>query len=305
MKAGLKSFEGVPYCWRRRFDRGAFCVKSTEKSYSTMIQIRNLSKIYNTDSGQFKALENINLTIEDGDIFGIIGMSGAGKSTLLRCLNLLEHPTSGEIIIDGEEITKFTGAQLLELRRHMGMVFQKFNLLTQRTVKDNVAYPLEICKIPKAEREKRVAELLELVDLSSKADNYPSQLSGGQQQRVSIARALANNPKIILCDEPTSALDSLTTNSLLQLLKDINKKLGVTIVLITHEMSVVRKICNRVAVINDAHIIEEGEVKDVFKHPREKMTKLLLSDMLGIDPDDVECDSEKADAEEAAKGGEA
>lgn len=270
-----------------------------------MIQIRNLSKIYNTDSGQFKALENINLTIEDGDIFGIIGMSGAGKSTLLRCLNLLEHPTSGEIIIDGEEITKFTGAQLLELRRHMGMVFQKFNLLTQRTVKDNVAYPLEICKVPKAEREKRVAELLELVDLSSKADNYPSQLSGGQQQRVSIARALANNPKIILCDEPTSALDSLTTNSLLQLLKDINKKLGVTIVLITHEMSVVRKICNRVAVINDAHIIEEGEVKDVFKHPREKMTKLLLSDMLGIDPDDVECDSEKADVEEAEKGGEA
>ena len=271
-----------------------------------MIQIRNLSKIYNTDSGQFKALENINLTIEDGDIFGIIGMSGAGKSTLLRYLNLLEHPTSGEIIIDGEEITKFTGAQLLELRRHMGMVFQKFNLLTQRTVKDNVAYPLEICKVPKAEREKRVAELLELVDLSSKADNYPSQLSG-QQQRVSRERLLANNPKIILCEEPTSALDSLTTNSLLQLLKDINKKLGVTIVLITHEMSVVRKICNRVAVINDAHIIEEGEVKDVFKHPREKMTKLLLSDMLGIDPDEVECDIEEADseAEKAEKGGEA
>ncbi len=274
-----------------------------------MIQIRNLSKIYNTESGQFKALENINLTIEDGDIFGIIGMSGAGKSTLLRCINLLEHPTSGEIIIDGEEITKFTGAQLLELRRHMGMVFQKFNLLTQRTVKDNVAYPLEICKVPKAQREKRVAELLELVDLSSKAENYPSQLSGGQQQRVSIARALANNPKIILCDEPTSALDSLTTNSLLQLLKDINKKLGVTIVLITHEMSVVRKICNRVAVINDAHIIEEGDVKDVFKNPREKMTKLLLSDMLGIDPDEVENGGagEGTDAAEEvrSKGGEA
>ncbi len=276
-----------------------------------MIQIRNLSKIYNTESGQFKALENINLTIEDGDIFGIIGMSGAGKSTLLRCINLLEHPTSGEIVIDGEEITKFTGAQLLELRRHMGMVFQKFNLLTQRTVKDNVAYPLEICKVPKAQREKRVAELLELVDLSSKAENYPSQLSGGQQQRVSIARALANNPKIILCDEPTSALDSLTTNSLLQLLKDINKKLGVTIVLITHEMSVVRKICNRVAVINDAHIIEEGDVKDVFKNPREKMTKLLLSDMLGIDPDEVENGGagEEANAAEEAreksKGGEA
>lgn len=272
-----------------------------------MIQIKDLSKIYNTDSGQFKALENINLTIEDGDIFGIIGMSGAGKSTLLRCLNLLERPTSGEIIIDGEEITKFTGSQLLELRRHMGMVFQKFNLLTQRTVRDNVAYPLEICKVPKAEREKRVDELLELVDLSSKADNYPSQLSGGQQQRVSIARALANNPKIILCDEPTSALDSLTTNSLLQLLKSINKKLGVTIVLITHEMSVVRKICNRVAVINDAHIIEEGDVSEVFKNPREKMTKLLLSDMLGIDPEEVDGveDAGAAVPENAEKGGEA
>lgn len=253
-----------------------------------MIQIKNLSKIYNLDGSQFKALEDINLTIDDGDIFGIIGMSGAGKSTLLRCINLLERPTSGQIIIDGQEITSFTGSQLLGLRRHMGMVFQKFNLLTQRTVKDNVAYPLEICKVPKAEREKRVMELLELVDLSSKADSYPSQLSGGQQQRVSIARALANDPSIILCDEPTSALDSLTTNSLLQLLKSINKKLGVTIVLITHEMSVVRKICNRVAVINDAHIIEEGSVEEIFRHPREKMTKLLLSDMLGIDPDEIE-----------------
>ena len=245
-----------------------------------MIEIKNLSKIYNTNYGEFKALEDINITINDGDIFGIIGMSGAGKSTLLRCINLLEKPTSGHVIINGEDITGFAGAQLLQLRRNIGMVFQRFNLLMQRTVKDNVAFPLEICGVPKEERDKRVAELLELVGLADKANNYPVQLSGGQQQRVSIARALANNPGIILCDEPTSALDSLTTNSLLQLLKDINAKLGVTIVIITHEMSVVNKICNRVAVINDARIIEQGVTKEVFTNPQHEMTKLLLSDLI-------------------------
>ena len=245
-----------------------------------MIEIKNLSKIYNTNYGEFKALEDINITINDGDIFGIIGMSGAGKSTLLRCINLLEKPSSGQVIINGEDITGFAGAQLLQLRRNIGMVFQRFNLLMQRTVKDNVAFPLEICGVPKPEREKRVAELLELVGLSDKANNYPVQLSGGQQQRVSIARALANNPGIILCDEHTSALDSLTTTSLLQLLKDINEKLGVTIVIITHEMSVVNKICNRVAVINDAHIIEQGSTKEVFTNPQHEMTKLLLSDLI-------------------------
>ena len=247
-----------------------------------MIEIKNLSKIYNTNYGEFKALEDINITINDGDIFGIIGMSGAGKSTLLRCINLLEKPSSGHVIINGEDITGFAGAQLLQLRRNIGMVFQRFNLLMQRTVKDNVAFPLEICGVPKEEREKRVAELLELVGLADKANNYPVQLSGGQQQRVSIARALANNPGIILCDEPTSALDSLTTNSLLQLLKDINAKLGVTIVIITHEMSVVNKICNRVAVINDAHIIEQGVTKEVFTNPQHEMTKLLLSDLIVV-----------------------
>ena len=247
-----------------------------------MIEIKNLSKIYNTNYGEFKALEDINITINDGDIFGIIGMSGAGKSTLLRCINLLEKPSSGQVIIDGEDITGFAGAQLLQLRRNIGMVFQRFNLLMQRTVKDNVAFPLEICGVPKADREKRVAELLDLVGLADKANNYPVQLSGGQQQRVSIARALANNPGIILCDEPTSALDSLTTNSLLQLLKDINEKLGVTIVIITHEMSVVNKICNRVAVINDAHIIEQGVTKEVFTNPQHEMTKLLLSDLIVV-----------------------
>ena len=247
-----------------------------------MIEIKNLSKIYNTNYGEFKALEDINITINDGDIFGIIGMSGAGKSTLLRCINLLEKPSSGHVLINGEDITGFAGAQLLQLRRNIGMVFQRFNLLMQRTVKDNVAFPLEICGVPKEEREKRVAELLELVGLADKANNYPVQLSGGQQQRVSIARALANNPGIILCDEPTSALDSLTTNSLLQLLKDINEKLGVTIVIITHEMSVVNKICNRVAVINDAHIIEQGVTKEVFTNPQHEMTKLLLSDLIVV-----------------------
>ena len=247
-----------------------------------MIEIKNLSKIYNTNYGEFKALEDINITINDGDIFGIIGMSGAGKSTLLRCINLLEKPSSGNVIIDGQDITGFAGNQLLQLRRNIGMVFQRFNLLMQRTVKDNVAFPLEICGVPKADREKRVAELLELVGLADKANNYPVQLSGGQQQRVAIARALANNPGLILCDEPTSALDSLTTSSLLQLLKEINEKLGVTIVIITHEMSVVNKICNRVAVINDARIIEQGVTKEVFSNPQHEMTKLLLSDLIVV-----------------------
>ncbi len=246
-----------------------------------MIEIKDLAKIYHTDHGEFKAIEHINLTIEDGDIFGIIGMSGAGKSTLLRCINLLERPTDGAILIDGRDITGLSGKELLQLRRQIGMIFQRFNLLMQRTVEANVSYPLEICGMPKPQRKKRVEELLELVDLTSKAKNYPVQLSGGQQQRVSIARALANRPSILLCDEPTSALDSLTTNSLLELLKDINAKLGVTIVIITHEMSVVDKICNKVAVINDSRIIEQGMTKEVFANPKESMTRLLISEMQG------------------------
>ena len=244
-----------------------------------MIEIKDLAKIYNTEHGEFKAIENINLTIEDGDIFGIIGMSGAGKSTLLRCINLLERPTLGQILIDGQNVTSLDGKALLQLRRKIGMIFQRFNLLMQRTVEENVSYPLEVCGYPKEKRAERVAELLELVDLSSKAKSYPVQLSGGQQQRVSIARALANNPPILLCDEPTSALDTLTTNSLLELLKDINQKLGVTVIIITHEMSVVQKICNKVAVINDAHIIEQGLTKDVLSDPKEEMTQLLLKEI--------------------------
>lgn len=246
-----------------------------------MIEIKDLSKVYSTDHGDFSAIENVDLTIEDGDIFGIIGMSGAGKSTLLRCINLLERPTSGQILIDGRDITGLAGRDLLELRRNIGMVFQRFNLLMQRTVRLNVSYPLEICGVPKDKRSRRVEELLEMVDLADKANNYPVQLSGGQQQRVSIARAMANNPKILLCDEPTSALDSLTTKSLLELLKKINEKLGVTIIIITHEIGVVNKICNKVAIINDASIIEQGSTEDVFKNPQHELTKLLLAETSG------------------------
>ncbi len=241
-----------------------------------MIEIKNLSKFYNTENGEFVAINDINLTIENGDIFGIIGMSGAGKSTLIRCINLLEKPSEGSILIDGQDITALEGHNLLSLRRKIGMVFQRFNLLMQRTISDNVAYPLEVAGIEKKERYERVHELLEIVGLSSKAGSYPVQLSGGQQQRVSIARALANHPSLLLCDEPTSALDSLTTNSILKLLKDINHKLGVTIVIITHEIAVVEKICNKVAIIDQSRIIEQGYVKDVIANPQQEITRQLL-----------------------------
>ena len=241
-----------------------------------MIEIKNLSKFFSTENGDFTAINNINLTIEDGDICGIIGMSGAGKSTLIRCINLLEKPSEGSILIDGQDITALEGKNLLTLRRKIGMVFQKFNLLMQRTIRDNVAFPLEVAGVEKKERLQRVDELLELVGLSSKANSYPVQLSGGQQQRVSIARALANHPSLLLCDEPTSALDSLTTNSILRLLKDINRKLGVTIIIITHEIAVVEKICNKVAIIDESRIIEQGYVSDVLLNPEKEITRLLL-----------------------------
>jgi len=246
------------------------------KKSSTMIEIKNLSKFFSTENGDFVAINDINLTIEDGDIFGIIGMSGAGKSTLIRCINLLEKPSEGKIVIDGQDITVLEGKDLLTLRRKIGMVFQRFNLLMQRTIRDNVAFPLEVAGIDKKQRLERVDELLEIVGLTSKAGSYPVQLSGGQQQRVSIARALANHPSLLLCDEPTSALDSLTTNSILRLLKDINHKLGVTIIIITHEIAVVEKICNKVAIIDESRIIEQGFVKDVINNPQQEITKKLL-----------------------------
>lgn len=244
-----------------------------------MIEIRKLTKSYPVKGGTFTAIENIDLTIEDGDIFGIIGMSGAGKSTLVRCVNLLERPTSGSILIDGVDVTAIQGGQLLALRRKIGMVFQKFNLLMQRTILENVTMPLEIAGLGKREREARALELLDLVGLSNQAGKYPAQLSGGQQQRVSIARALANRPSLILCDEPTSALDSLTTNSILKLLRDINRKLGVTMIIITHEIGVVQKICNRVAVIDSSVIVEQGETSYVLAHPHEMITKQLLGEV--------------------------
>lgn len=241
-----------------------------------MIELIHLNKEYSTSDGPLVALDDINLKIDDGAIYGIIGLSGAGKSTLVRCINLLEKPTAGQVLIDGEDLTKVKKKRLLELRRSIGMIFQNFNLLEQRTVAQNVRFPLELIKMPKADRAKRVAQLLEIVGLSDKAKAYPSQLSGGQKQRVAIARALATNPKYLLCDEATSALDPTTTASILELLKNINRDMGVTIIVITHEMKVVESICTDVAVIDQSHIAEAGKVADVFSFPQSKIAKELI-----------------------------
>lgn len=241
-----------------------------------MIEIRNLSKTFGDKTDEVAALTDVNLAIEDGDIFGIIGMSGAGKSTLLRCLSMLETPTGGQILLDGVDTTHLKGRQKIEARRKMGVVFQGYNLLMQRTVAENVAFPLALAHTPKGEITRRVEELLELVGLTQKAGAYPSQLSGGQKQRVALARALATSPRVLLCDEPTSALDSLTTRSVLELLRSINEKLGVTIVIITHEIAVVRKICNKVAVIDSSRFVEVGETGTVFDTPRTSITLQLL-----------------------------
>ena len=207
-----------------------------------MIEIKNLSKSFKSQSGDFEALKNINITIKDGEIFGIIGMSGAGKSTLVRCINMLERPTNGSVIIDGIDVGSLSSKELRQTRRNVTMIFQGFNLLMQRNVLKNVCFPLELAGVPRNEAEKRALELLETVGLTEKASAYPAQLSGGQQQRVAIARALATDPKVLLCDEATSALDPKTTRSILALIKDINKKLGITVVIITHEMSVIEEI---------------------------------------------------------------
>ena len=244
--------------------------------WRVMIQLKNLSKTYSTRGVEQTALEDVSLTIEDGDIFGIIGISGAGKSTLVRCINLLEKPTLGSVVIDGVDVTAFEGRQLSDLRATIGMIFQDFNLFAQRTVLENVTFPLEIRGDDRADRERHGMELLDLVGLSAKAKQYPSQLSGGQQQRVSIARALANHPRVILCDEATSALDSLTTNSVLKLLRQINQDMGVTMVVITHEIGVVEKICNRVAVIDGSRIVEQGGAAEVLQDPQADVTRRLL-----------------------------
>lgn len=240
-----------------------------------MIRIKNLSKTFDK-SCNVDALKNVNLSIEAGDVCGVIGMSGAGKSTLLRCIAMLETPSSGSIEIDGKDIFSLKGKELLDLKKSLGVVFQGYNLLMQRSIRQNIAFPLELIKMPKDQIAKRVDELLCLVGLSDKAEEYPSQLSGGQRQRVAIARALASNPKVLLCDEPTSALDPLTTRSILKLLREINRTLGVTIVIITHEIGVVRSICNKVAVIDAGEIAESGLTKEVFAAPQSQAAKQLL-----------------------------
>lgn len=241
-----------------------------------MIEIKNLSKVYSSSGKDVVALKDINLTINDGEIFGIIGLSGAGKSTLVRCINYLEKPTSGEVLIDGKNLGTLSKKELLKTRQNIGMIFQSFNLLSQRNVIKNICYPLEIAGVPKKDAVKRAEELLELVGLSDKAKAYPSQLSGGQKQRAAIARALAAETKYLLCDEATSALDPDTTRSILELMKKINKTMGVTIVVITHEMKVIDSICDRVAVLDNSTVAEMGDVREIFSNPKSDIAKKLV-----------------------------
>lgn len=241
-----------------------------------MIRLEQVSKTFVQKDKQTEALKNVSLTIEDGSIFGIIGSSGAGKSTLVRCLNLLERPTEGKVYIDDTELTALGSADLRAERRKIGMVFQQFNLLAQRNALKNVCYPLEIAGVGARQAKERAKELLKMVGLEDRMYHYPAQLSGGQKQRVAIARALATEPKYLLCDEATSALDPNTTNSILELLKKINERLGVTIIVITHEMRVVEKICTHVAVLNEGEIIEEGSIQDVFLSPKTKVAQEMI-----------------------------
>ena len=241
-----------------------------------MIRLENVTKIFQTKEGTITAANHVNLEIADGEIFGIIGFSGAGKSTLVRCLNLLERPNSGEVWFGDLNMTKASDKELREARRSIGMIFQQFNLLSQRNVIDNICYPLEIAGVDKKSARKKARELLKVVDLTDKEKSYPSQLSGGQKQRVAIARALATDPKVLLCDEATSALDPLTTRNILELLKDINKNFGVTIVIITHEMRVVQQICDRVAVMSDGVVEESGTVSEIFTEPKSETAKKLV-----------------------------
>ncbi len=238
-----------------------------------MIELKNIIKEFNDDGKDVHAVNGVSLTINDGDIYGIIGFSGAGKSTLVRCINLLGRPTSGKVIIDGNDITKLGAAELRNARKKIGMIFQHFNLMPSRTVAGNVAYPLKGSGLSKSEINEKVHKLLRMVEIEDKADVYPSQLSGGQKQRVAIARALANDPKILLCDEATSALDPQTTHAILKLLKKLNKDLGITIVVITHEMDVIKTICNKVAVMEAGRVVENGDVMEVFTKPVSALAK--------------------------------
>ena len=241
-----------------------------------MIEIKNLSKTFKTADSTVEALKNIDLTVEDGDIYGIIGMSGAGKSTLVRCINMLERPTEGTVLIDGRDMSALSAKELREERRKITMIFQGFNLLMQRNCLKNVCFPLELAGVKKADARKRAYELLELVGLPDKAKAYPAQLSGGQQQRIAIARALATEPKVLLCDEATSALDPNTTHAILELIRDINKKLGITVVVITHQMSVVEEICTKVAILDGGVVVEQGLVGTVFASPKSAAARRLV-----------------------------
>ncbi len=247
-----------------------------------MIWLENITKVFPGDLGPVEVLKGVSLTVQQGEIFGIIGPSGAGKSTLVRCVNLLERPTSGRVLLEGVDLTGLSNAELRATRRRIGMIFQHFNLLSSRTVFDNIAFPLELAEMHKDDIELRVTPLLDLVGLSDKRDAYPSELSGGQKQRVGIARALASQPAVLLCDEATSALDPETTKSILALLKDINKTLGLTILLITHEMQIIKEICHRVAVIEEGVIVEEGRVFDVFTEPRSDIARRFVQDAIAI-----------------------
>ena len=241
-----------------------------------MIELQHLTKRFDTQGGTVVALNDINLTIRDGDIYGIIGMSGAGKSTLVRCINMLERPDEGKVIVNDRQMQELSAAELRAARREITMIFQQFNLLMQRTCLRNIMFPMELAKVPKDKAEARARELLELVGLPDKAEAYPAQLSGGQKQRIAIARALATDPKVLLCDEATSALDPNTTHAILELIRQINKELGITVVIITHQMSVVEEVCNRVAILDNGTVVEEGEVQAIFSHPTSAAAKRLV-----------------------------
>ena len=254
-----------------------------------MIELQHVSKTFENAGGRVDALRNVSLTIADGDIYGIIGMSGAGKSTLVRCINMLERPTEGRVIVNGQQLDAMTPAQLRAARREITMIFQRFNLLMQRTCLQNICVPMELAGVGRKEAQTKARQLLELVGLPDKAQAYPAQLSGGQQQRIAIARALATNPKVLLCDEATSALDPKTTRQILELIQDINRKLGITVVVITHQMSVVEEICDSVAILDGGVVVEQGSVQEIFANPKTAAAKRLVAPNGGSAARDLSC----------------